>query len=139
MQVCPDLGQFVSLRRLLPEAEILGADDIAISGCACDSRQVREGELFAALVGTQHDGHDFIAEAVRRGCAAVLSDRPPTDATVPWCTVPNARAAYARMCQTLAGNPSRQLKLIGVTGTSSLPRRLPAAVRPCSATGRRPI
>ena len=118
MQVCPDLGQFVSLRRLLPEAEILGADDIAISGCACDSRQVREGELFAALVGSQHDGHDFVAEAAARGCAAVLSDRPATDLTVPWCLVPNARATYARLCQTLAGNPSRQLKLIGVTGTN---------------------
>ena len=78
MQVCPDLGQFVSLRRLLPEAEIPGAGDIAISGCACDSRQVREGELFAALVGSRHDGHDFIAEAVARGCAAVL-ERPPAD------------------------------------------------------------
>ncbi len=118
MQVCPDLGQFVSLRRLLPEAEILGADDIAISGCACDSRQVREGELFTALVGSRHDGHEFIAEAVARGCAAVLSDRPTTDLTVPWCVVPNARAAYAGLCQTLTGNPSRQLKLIGVTGTN---------------------
>jgi UDP-N-acetylmuramoyl-L-alanyl-D-glutamate--2,6-diaminopimelate ligase len=118
MQVCPDLGQFVRLRRLLPAAEILGADDIAISGCACDSRQVREGELFAALVGSQHDGHDFIAEAVARGCAGVLSDRPTTDLAVPWCKVPNARAAYAGLCQTLAGNPGRQLKLIGVTGTN---------------------
>jgi UDP-N-acetylmuramoyl-L-alanyl-D-glutamate--2,6-diaminopimelate ligase len=118
MQVCPDLGQFVSLRHLLPEAEILGADDIAISGCACDSRQVRQGELFAALVGSRQDGHDFIAEAVARGCAAVISDRPATEAAVPWCRVPNARQAFARLCQTLAGNPSRQLKLIGVTGTN---------------------
>ena len=51
MQVCPDLGHVVPLRRLLPEAEIIGADDVEISGCACDSRQVREGELFAALSG----------------------------------------------------------------------------------------
>ena len=47
-----------------------------ISGCTCDSRQVRGGELFAALVGSRHDGHDFIAEAAARGCAAVLSERP---------------------------------------------------------------
>jgi UDP-N-acetylmuramoyl-L-alanyl-D-glutamate--2,6-diaminopimelate ligase len=119
MQVCPDLGQFVSLRRLLPEAEILGADDVAISGCACDSRQVRGGELFAALAGSRDDGHDFIAEAAARGCAAVLSERPaPAEAALPWCVVPNARQAYARLCQTLAGNPTRQLKLIGVTGTN---------------------
>ncbi len=102
----------------MPEAEIVGADDVAISGCTCDSRQVRDGELFAALVGSRHDGHDFIAEAVARGCAAVLSERPMPEAAVPWCVVPNAREAYARLCQTLAGNPSRQLKLIGVTGTN---------------------
>ena len=51
MQVCPDLGHAVPLSRLLPEAEILGADDVWISGCTCDSRQVRQGELFAALRG----------------------------------------------------------------------------------------
>lgn len=118
MQVCPDLGQFVSLRRLLPEAVILGADDIAVSGCACDSRQIRGGELFAALVGRNHDGHDHIADATSRGCAAILSERPTPESALPWCIVPNAREAYARVCQTLAGNPSQQLKLIGVTGTN---------------------
>lgn len=118
MQVCPDLGQFVSLRRLLPEAVIIGADDIAVSGCACDSRQIRGGELFAALVGRNHDGHDHIADAAARGCAAVLSERPGPESTLPWCIVPDAREAYARVCQTLAGNPSQQLKLIGVTGTN---------------------
>ena len=107
MQVCPDLGHLVRLRRLLPEAEIFGADDVAISGCTCDSRQVREGDLFVALGGSRHDGHDFIAEAVARGCAAVLSERPDARVrAVPWCVVPNAREAYARLCQTLAGNPT---------------------------------
>ena len=118
MQVCPDLGQSVSLHRLLPEAQIVGPSDIAISGCTCDSRQVRGGELFAALVGSRHDGHDFVAEAAARGCAAVLSERPAPDVALPWCVVPNAREAYSRLCHTLAGAPSRQLKLIGVTGTN---------------------
>jgi UDP-N-acetylmuramoyl-L-alanyl-D-glutamate--2,6-diaminopimelate ligase len=119
MLVCPDLGQFVPLRRLLPEAVIHGAGDTPVTGCACDSRQVRGGELFAALVGSCRDGHDFIAEAMSRGCAAVLSERPmPPDSAVPWCTVPNAREAYSRLCQTMAGSPTRQLKLIGVTGTN---------------------
>ena len=52
-------GTIVSLRRLLPEAEILGSDDVAISGCAA-TRGGSRGQLFAALVGSQHDGHDFI-------------------------------------------------------------------------------
>ena len=61
---------------------------------------------------------NFVAEAVARGCAAVLSERPVSEASVPCCVVPDARQAYARICQTLAGHPSRQLKLIGVTGTN---------------------
>ena len=118
MQVCPDLGHLVSLRGLLPEAAIIGTDDVWISGCTSDSRQVRGGELFAALMGSHSDGHDFAAEAAQRGCAAVLAERPIPELSVPSCVVPNAREAYARLCQALAGNPSRQLKLIGITGTN---------------------
>jgi UDP-N-acetylmuramoyl-L-alanyl-D-glutamate--2,6-diaminopimelate ligase len=118
MQVCPELGQVVSLRRLLPEAEILGADDVCITGCTSDSRQVREGELFAALTGSSRDGHDFAADAVARGCAIVLAERPIPELPVPSCVVPNPRESFARLCQALAGCPSRQLKLIGVTGTN---------------------
>ncbi len=118
MQVCPDLGLQVSLRRLLPEAEIVGAADAAITGCTCDSRQIREGELFAAIAGNRCDGHDYLAEAVARGCAAVLTQRRDLELPVPRCIVPNARAAYGRLCQLLAGNPTRQLKLIGITGTN---------------------
>jgi UDP-N-acetylmuramoyl-L-alanyl-D-glutamate--2,6-diaminopimelate ligase len=118
MQVCPELGQVVSLRRLLPEAEIIGGDDVWITGCSSDSRQVREGELFAALAGSRCDGRDFAADAVARGCAAVLAERPVAELSVPTCVVPNPRESFARLCQTLAGCPSRQLKIIGVTGTN---------------------
>ncbi len=45
MQVCPQLGHLIGLRGLLPEAEIHGPDDVAIAGCACDSRRVRPGGL----------------------------------------------------------------------------------------------
>jgi UDP-N-acetylmuramoyl-L-alanyl-D-glutamate--2,6-diaminopimelate ligase len=118
MQVCPELGQVVSLRRLLPEAEIVGADDVWITGCTSDSRQVREGELFAALPGSRCDGRDFAADAVAQGCVAVLAQQSLVELPVPSCVVPNPRESFARLCQTLAGCPSRQLKLIGVTGTN---------------------
>jgi UDP-N-acetylmuramoyl-L-alanyl-D-glutamate--2,6-diaminopimelate ligase len=118
MQVCPSLGPFARLCELLPEAEIVGAADVAVVGCACDSRKVREGDVFVAWAGARQDGHDFVGEAVGRGCAAVIGERPIPEASVPWCVVPDARAAYARLCQRLAGNPSHQLKLIGVTGTN---------------------
>ncbi|MEN6457740.1 MAG: Mur ligase family protein [Thermoguttaceae bacterium] len=124
MQVCPDLGHLVSLREVLPEADIQGADDVAISGCACDSRRVHDGELFAAFA-ERRDGRESIATAVARGCAAVLMEdgagttwREEASAVVPVCVVPNVRESYARLCQTLAGRPSRRLKTIGVAGSS---------------------
>ena len=118
MQVCPELGRVVNLRRLLPEAEITGTDNVWISGCSSDSRQIHEGELFAALAGSRCHGQDFAADAVARGCAAVLAQRPIAELPVPMCVVPNPREAFARLCQTLAGCPSRQLKMIGITGTN---------------------
>lgn len=118
MQVCPGLGHLVSLRTLLPAAEFLGTDDVCVAGCTCDSRRVESGDLFAALEGSRHDGRDFIAQAAARGAAAVLSQRTLPEATLPVCIVPNARDAYGRICQALAGNPSRDLQVVGVTGTN---------------------
>ena len=118
MQARPRPGHPLSLRRLLPGAELHGADDVRLEGCACDSRRVEPGDMFAALAGSRHDGRDFIAEAVARGCAAVLSERPLPELSLPVCTVPNARDAYGRICQALAGNPGHDLKLIGITGTN---------------------
>ena len=118
MQVCPDLGHLVRLRTLLPEAEFIGPDDIGASGCAADSRRVEPGDLFVAIVGGRHDGHDFVGEAVEQGCAAVLSQRPLPALPVPNCVVPDTRNAHSRICQALAGNPSQALKVIGVTGTN---------------------
>ena len=79
---------------------------------------MRPGDLFAALPGRRCDGHQFIEEAIRHGAVAVLCERPPEGLSVPCGVVPHVHHAYGRLCQALAGNPSRQLKLIGVTGTN---------------------
>jgi UDP-N-acetylmuramoyl-L-alanyl-D-glutamate--2,6-diaminopimelate ligase len=118
VQTCPALGHLLSLHTLLADAEVRGADDIGVARCTCDSRRVQEGDLFVALPGSQSDGHDYVAEAVARGCSAVLSERPLEGIDVPNCVVPNSREAYGRICQALAGNPSLKLKLVGVTGTN---------------------
>ena len=118
MQVCPEVGQVVSLRRLLPEAEIVGADDVWITGCTSDSRKCarascsphcREAAATAAISRPTP-----LPEAARR----CLPERPIAELPVPSCVVPNPRESFARLCQALAGSPSRQLKLIGVTGTN---------------------
>jgi UDP-N-acetylmuramoyl-L-alanyl-D-glutamate--2,6-diaminopimelate ligase len=79
---------------------------------------VKAGDLFVALQGEKFDGLSFVAEAVERGCAGVLSDRAIDDYRIPNASVSNARAAYGSLCQHLAGNPSNVLKVIGVTGTN---------------------
>ena len=118
MQTLSLANKLPSLRTLIPEAEFLGADDIRPLRCTSDSRRVRPGDLFAALPGDQFDGHQFIDEAVRRGASSILCERAPADLTIPCGVVPHVRHAYGRVCQALAGNPSQQLKLIGITGTN---------------------
>lgn len=118
MQTCGRLAQGVTLRRLLGGAAAQGALEVRVSGCTCDSRQVQPGWLFAALRGTRFDGRRFIAQAARRGAVAVLSEPPAPQSSLPVCLVPDARAAYARICQALAGDPSHELRVVGVTGTN---------------------
>ena len=107
----------VSLRDVLPEGYIFGTGDIRITSCCADSRQCQSGDLFVALVGNDEDGHEYASQAVDQGATAVLAERPlPLE--VPTCIVRDTREAFGRVCQALAGDPSRQLRVIGVTGTS---------------------
>ncbi|HYW79286.1 MAG TPA: UDP-N-acetylmuramoyl-L-alanyl-D-glutamate--2,6-diaminopimelate ligase [Thermoguttaceae bacterium] len=122
VQALPGLGIRLSLRKLLPEAEFLGGDSIAdaigISRCVGDSRLVQPGDLFVAMAGSRFDGHDHATQAVARGCVAVLAERPLPGLAVPVCIVSDTRTAYGQLCHALAGSPSEQLKVIGITGTN---------------------
>ncbi len=77
------------------------------------------GDVFVAIRGARVDGHTFIPEAVARGAVAVVGEGLPaaTDCPVPYLPVPHARAALADVAAELAGHPSRELSVIGVTGT----------------------
>jgi UDP-N-acetylmuramoyl-L-alanyl-D-glutamate--2,6-diaminopimelate ligase len=108
----------ISLAKLLPAARFVGAPDVCVTSCTSDSRSCLPGDLFAALVGSTHDGHEFARHALARGAAAVLCERPLPVYGVPQCIVADSREAYGRVCQALAGEPSQRLKVIGVTGTS---------------------
>lgn len=106
----------VSLRRLLPEARFEGCQDLEVSSCTADSRRIDPGQVFVALRGPRHDGHAYIGLAVERGAAGVLVERPCAEAGRFQVVVPNTRAAYAKICQALAGDPSEQLHTLGVAG-----------------------
>ncbi len=106
----------IRLRQLLAAGQIVGADDIQVHACSCDWRDCRPGDVYVALVGADHDGHDHVDLAVQRGAVAVVAERLlPT--RVPTCLVPDSREAYGQICQRLAGRPGDQLQTFGVTGT----------------------
>lgn len=94
--------------------------DREISNIAYDSRKVVAGTLFVAVRGFHSNGHQFIAQAVKQGAAAVLAEDggvvEGADA-VPVVRVPDTRAALARISALFYAHPSRKLKLVGITGT----------------------
>ena len=88
-----------------------------IHGITLDSRLVRPGDLFLALVGGNTDAHRYIPDAIQRGAAAVVGTQALSGLPVPYIQVGEARQALAKLSAALYGNPARQLLMIGVTGT----------------------
>ncbi|MEX2309786.1 MAG: UDP-N-acetylmuramyl-tripeptide synthetase [Pirellulales bacterium] len=107
----------IPLRALLDDVDRARVPDVRATSCTSDWRQVRPGDVFVALAGAEEDGHDSADEAARRGAAAVICERPLPVFDVPQIVVSDSRVVYGRLCQALVGNPSRELKVIGVTGT----------------------
>lgn len=99
--------------------EYSGNPDIVPAGFTYDSRRVAPGDFFVCIKGFQHDGHDFISEAVAGGCTGVVVQR---DVSVPpginKIEVPDTRRALAHLSAAFYDHPSRKLRLIGVTGTN---------------------
>ncbi|MYA38728.1 MAG: UDP-N-acetylmuramoyl-L-alanyl-D-glutamate--2,6-diaminopimelate ligase, partial [Acidimicrobiia bacterium] len=94
-----------------------GRADAPVGGVSHDSRMVRSGDVFVAMKGANADGHDFVAEALARGAAAVICERP-LESPAPQIVVGNGRVALARAAAEVYGHPSRFLRLVGVTGTN---------------------
>lgn len=94
----------------------------AITGVTIDSRQVRRGDLYVALPGSHAHGASFAAEAMARGAVAVLTDPAGRDAAVatglPVLVVPEPRGLLGQLSSWVYGQPSHDLSVIGVTGTS---------------------
>lgn len=82
-----------------------------------DSRAVQPGDLFCAIPGATADGHDFAATAVEHGASALLVERE-LPLAVPQVVTGDARAATAIAAARLAGDPTAQLRVVGVTGTN---------------------
>jgi UDP-N-acetylmuramoyl-L-alanyl-D-glutamate--2,6-diaminopimelate ligase len=103
----------VTLRDLIGE----GAPAVEVAALAYDNRAVTPGTLFFCVPGFKVDGHDFAADAVQRGATALVVERP-LDLGVPEVRVPDARAAMAEIAAAFYGDPTAELRLVGVTGTN---------------------
>jgi len=100
--------------------ELQGSADVEITAIAFDSRQVIPGAMFVAVKGTQVDGHDYIDQAIKKGAIAVICEDLPahTAGEVDFLMVADSSKALSLVAANFYGNPSAQLKLVGVTGTN---------------------
>ena len=111
------------IQELIKATQVLrveGNSDTRVSRLAYDSRRIAPGDCFFAVSGTQSDGHAYIDAAVTAGAAAVVCQRLPEHLAPSVCyvVVADTNAAMADMAAAFYGDPSRQLKLVGITGTN---------------------
>ncbi len=109
----PELFQSQAIKTLSPAVIPL----VEIGGICFDSRQVKPGDLFVALVGGNVDGHRYIPAVVESGAAAVVGVQPGIDPGIPYIQVEDSRLALAHLSAAFYDYPGRRLTVIGVTGT----------------------
>ena len=111
------------LNELLKNVEVLntiGQAEVEITGVNIDSRRIEKGHLFVAIPGTVTDGHKFIPKAIELGASAVLCEKIPEEKApeVTYIQVASTEDAVGKVATLFYGDPSRKLKLVGVTGTN---------------------
>ena len=99
---------------------IEGNTDVEITGVNIDSRKIKDGHLFVAMKGTQVDGHKFIGKAIESGAKAILCEDMPQKKNDEVCyiQVASTEDAVGKVATLFFGDPSKHLKLVGVTGTN---------------------
>ncbi|MGN1234488.1 MAG: UDP-N-acetylmuramoyl-L-alanyl-D-glutamate--2,6-diaminopimelate ligase [Christensenellaceae bacterium] len=101
----------------LTPVRIVGNADIEVTGLSIDSSCVKEGDLFFCIDGERYDSHSFAKEATAAGATAFVAERPVrTDRTQ--IIVKNSRSAMSHIASRFYGEPSKRLKMIGITGTN---------------------
>ena len=111
------------LSEILSSTEVISfsaTEDHTITGLTYDSRTATEGNCFFAVRGTQSDGHDYIPRAVEAGAVAVVCEQEPEKKSdgVSYIVVADTNKAMADMAAAYYDHPSRELHLVGVTGTN---------------------
>ncbi|HEX3316385.1 MAG TPA: UDP-N-acetylmuramoyl-L-alanyl-D-glutamate--2,6-diaminopimelate ligase, partial [Solirubrobacteraceae bacterium] len=107
----------MNLREVMAGAGVPAVADVEVAGLAYDSRAVGPGTLFFCVPGFLSDGHAFAPQAVERGAAALVVERP-LGLGVPEVQVADVRAAMAPAAAIFYGDPTADLDVVGVTGTN---------------------
>jgi UDP-N-acetylmuramoyl-L-alanyl-D-glutamate--2,6-diaminopimelate ligase len=118
----PGRDTIVLLAKLIRSLDVIesrGSMELDITDISYHSHRVTEGTLFVAIPGAQHDGHHFIEESMRQGARAVIvQEVPPYPVDIPWVVVKDARKALAQISVEFFSHPSREITLVGITGTN---------------------
>ncbi len=123
----------MKLREITAGMDILGGNaspDLEITGIYNDSRKVKPGGLFVAVSGFKENGAEYIDSAAKAGAACVIMEAPPEAATIgvmvtkekgialPCIIVENSRLALSKAAANFCGEPTKKLKVVGITGTN---------------------
>jgi UDP-N-acetylmuramoyl-L-alanyl-D-glutamate--2,6-diaminopimelate ligase len=129
-----DLGRLVTA---LEPSQVLGSPAVEVRDLAYDARAVTPGALFFAVPGERADGHDFAGAAVEAGAVAVVVERE-LELPVTQVVVADSRVAMAPAADLFFGEPTRELEVVGVTGTSGKTTTSFLLFAILAAAGRRP-
>ncbi|MEM4756281.1 MAG: Mur ligase family protein, partial [Candidatus Woesearchaeota archaeon] len=102
--------------------EINGEVSKIFKSISYNSKDIKKGDLFVAIKGLNNDGHDFIDEAIKKGASAIVFEKthykPINNKNVTWIGVDDSRDALAWIASRFYDNPSKDIHLIGITGTN---------------------
>ena len=108
------------LLKLAGKYETVGNEETNVNGIEIDSRNIKEGNAFIAIKGTQADGHNYIGKAIELGAKTIICEKLPetTVEDVTYVTISDTEDAVGKIATTFYGNPTEKLDLVGVTGTN---------------------
>ena len=114
MKALTDLLRDVNIK------QIKGAADAKISGITYDSREVKAGSMFFAVKGTRVDGHSYISQVIEKGAIAIVCEDFPEKLNdgITYIKVADSSYSSGTIASNWFGNPSKKLKLVGITGTN---------------------
>ncbi|HYG17176.1 MAG TPA: UDP-N-acetylmuramoyl-L-alanyl-D-glutamate--2,6-diaminopimelate ligase [Bacteroidia bacterium] len=114
------MKQLADILKGIKAKSVTGDTSIPVTSLCLDSRKVEKGSVFFAVRGSIADGHAFIPAAIEKEASAIVCEERPADAatSVTWVIVDNTNAVVGPVACNLYGHPSKEFKLVGITGTN---------------------